>query len=222
MQNFSQADSPAALRMHFDLEQAREAYESGGRPALTAFLEELKHVYGTHGILTDERAGPACGRSVVDMHLTSIRTRPRCRFSLLRLHRRAEIRGTGHYWFISVAPHRSVASWFITPDHLFWLIITLPLCYWLALSLTKPVRELQKTRQQSASDTAISPHASIPCAADELGDLARLRPDGHAHRNPAGGRAAPAADISHELRSPWRASAWRWNSRARATTPNRR
>ncbi len=67
-QNYSQADSPAALRMHFDLEQAREAYESGGRPALAAFLEELKHVYGTRGILTDERKRDLLtGRSVVEI-----------------------------------------------------------------------------------------------------------------------------------------------------------
>ena len=84
MQNFSQADSPAALRMHFDLEQARDAYESGGRPALTAFLENLQHVYGTHGILTDERKRDLLtGRSVVDIINQYSHPAHDARFSLL-------------------------------------------------------------------------------------------------------------------------------------------
>ena len=201
MQNFSQADSPAALRMHFDLEQAREAYESGGRPALTAFLEELKHVYGTHGILTDERKRDLLtGRSVVDI-INQYSHPPTMQILTFGETTAALKSEDGHYWFISVAPHRSVASWFITPDHLFWLIITLPLCYWLALSLTKPVRELQKTVERFGHGDLSARLNSV--RRDELGDLSRAF-DQMATRIETllAAERRLLLDISHELRSP--------------------
>src|SRR5690242_7125564 len=46
--------APAARMVHFQLEQARLAYETGGRPGLQAFLDDLKHVYDAQGVLTDE------------------------------------------------------------------------------------------------------------------------------------------------------------------------
>jgi two-component system sensor histidine kinase CpxA len=200
-QNFSQADSPAALRMHFDLEQAREAYEAGGRPALSAFLEELKHVYGTRGILTDEKKRDLLtGRS--DAEIIKQYSHPPVMqiltFGETTAARRSE---DGRYWFISVAPRRRVSSWFITPDHLFWLMITLPLCYWLALSLTKPVRQLQKTVERFGHGDLSARLNSA--RRDELGDLSRAF-DQMATRIETllTAERRLLLDISHELRSP--------------------
>ncbi|MGA7239156.1 MAG: ATP-binding protein [Bryobacteraceae bacterium] len=200
-QNYSQADSPAALRMHFDLEQAREAYESGGRPALSAFLDELKHVYGTRGILADERKRDLLTeRSVVAIvnQYSHSPAMPFFGFGETTAARKSE---DGRYWFISVAPHRPVSSWFITPDHIFWLIITLPLCYWLALSLTKPVRELQKTVERFGHGDLAARLNSM--RRDELGDLSRAF-DQMATRIETllAAERRLLLDISHELRSP--------------------
>lgn len=200
-QNFSQADSPAALRMHFELEQAREAYESGGRPALSAFLEDLKHVYGTRGILTDERkCDLLTGRDDTDIikHYSHPPAMPFLSFGETTAARRSE---DGRYYFISVAPRRAVASWFITPDHVFWLGITLPLCYWLALSLTKPVRELQKTVERFGHGDLSARLNSV--RRDELGDLSRAF-DQMATRIETllAAERRLLLDISHELRSP--------------------
>jgi two-component system sensor histidine kinase CpxA len=200
-QNFSQADSPAALRIHFDLEQAREAYESGGRPALAAFLEELKHVYGTRGILTDERKRDLLtGRSVVDI-INQYSHPPAMQILTFGETTAAKKSEDGHYWFISAAPRRQVASWFITPDHLFWLMITLPLCYWLAMSLTKPVRELQKTVERFGHGDLSARLNSM--RRDELGDLSRAF-DQMATRIETllAAERRLLLDISHELRSP--------------------
>jgi hypothetical protein len=53
-QNVTDAEAPAARRMTFEMEEARAAYENGGRPALQAFMDNLLRIYGIHGILTDE------------------------------------------------------------------------------------------------------------------------------------------------------------------------
>ena len=44
---------PVARLVRFQLEEARSAYESGGRPACR-LLDTLQRVYDARGILTDE------------------------------------------------------------------------------------------------------------------------------------------------------------------------
>src|SRR6516165_3907013 len=48
------AGSPVARMVRFQLEEARVAYETGGRPALQAFLENVQKIYHAQGILTDD------------------------------------------------------------------------------------------------------------------------------------------------------------------------
>src|SRR5579872_4015532 len=53
--NDSDTEAPASRLVTFQLEEARSAYETGGRPALQAFLDTLQRVYHAQGVLTDER-----------------------------------------------------------------------------------------------------------------------------------------------------------------------
>ena len=46
--------APASRLVKFQLEEARTAYETGGRAELRAFLETLDRIYDARGILTDE------------------------------------------------------------------------------------------------------------------------------------------------------------------------
>src|SRR4051794_41844673 len=52
--NASDQQSPGARLVTFQLEEARLAYETGGRPGLQAFLDNVQKIYGAQGILTDE------------------------------------------------------------------------------------------------------------------------------------------------------------------------
>src|SRR5947209_9302446 len=52
--NASDQQSPAARLVTFQLEEARVAYETGGRPGLQAFVDSVHKIYGAQGILTDE------------------------------------------------------------------------------------------------------------------------------------------------------------------------
>src|SRR4051812_30254691 len=47
--------SPVSRLVTFQLEEARTAYEVGGRPGLEEFLTRLQRVYDATGVLTDER-----------------------------------------------------------------------------------------------------------------------------------------------------------------------
>ena len=48
-QNASDRQSPGARLVTFQLEEARAAYETGGRPALQLFLENLQQIYERRG-----------------------------------------------------------------------------------------------------------------------------------------------------------------------------
>jgi hypothetical protein len=52
--NDSDERAPVARLVTFQLEEARTAYEIGGRPGLQSFLNVLHRVYDAKGILTDE------------------------------------------------------------------------------------------------------------------------------------------------------------------------
>src|ERR1017187_3555060 len=54
-QNASTQQAPGARLVKFQLEEARVTYETGGRPALSAFLDNLHQIYEAKGILTDEK-----------------------------------------------------------------------------------------------------------------------------------------------------------------------
>src|SRR6266581_6592764 len=54
-ENDSDERAPVARLVRFQLEEATSAYETGGRPALQAFLDTLHRVYDARAVLTDEQ-----------------------------------------------------------------------------------------------------------------------------------------------------------------------
>jgi two-component system sensor histidine kinase CpxA len=198
-QNVSDAEAPAARRMTFELEEARAAYENGGRPALQAFMDNLRRIYGNQGILTDEKGHDLLtGQDRMDL-IRRYRQRP----PLMSLGDITAARASddGRYWFISIAPRPKVRSWFLTPEHIFWLLATLLLCYWLALHLTSPVRALQKAVERFGHGELSARVNST--RRDELGQLADAfdQMAGRIETLLAAERRL-LLDISHELRSP--------------------
>lgn len=192
--------SPVARLVTFQLEEARAAYETGGRPGLQAFLETLQRVYDAQGVLTD-----AQGRDLITNQDRSdlIRhARQRAFYAILRadsvVARPSE---DGRYWFFFIVPHGRVGSWFIQPEHLFVMAAAMFFCYSLALYLTRPVRKLQKAVERFGHGDLTARAGSL--REDELGELAR------AFDTMAGrietlltAERRLLLDISHELRSP--------------------
>jgi signal transduction histidine kinase len=192
--------SPVARLVTFQLEEARTAYEIGGRPGLQSFLETLHRVYDANAILTDDRGRDLLtgeDRSVLIRH-----ARRRALYEIFRsdstVARRSE---DGRYWFFFIVPRVHVGSWFLQPEHLFGMAAAVFFCYWLALYLTRPVRRLQKAVERFGHGDLSA--RSGATRQDELGDLARAfdRMAGHIETLLTAERRL-LLDISHELRSP--------------------
>jgi two-component system sensor histidine kinase CpxA len=200
-QNVTDAEAPAARRMTFELEEGRAAYENGGRPALQAFVDNLQRIYGIQGILTDEKGRDLLtGQDRMEM-IRRYRRQPPLQFLQLGDTTAARATDDGRYWFISIVPRPRVRTWFLTPEHIFWMAATLLLCYWLALHLTSPVRALQKAVERfGRGDLAARVNST---RRDELGQLAGAfdRMAGRIETLLEAERRL-LLDISHELRSP--------------------
>ena len=199
--NSSDSESPVSRLVRFQLEEARVAYETGGRPALQQFLENVQKIYHAQGILTDEH-----GRDLVsggnrgELVQRARRRRP---FQFFRTGTAMIARAAddGRYWFFYLVPGEPPGAWFLTPDHLFMIGVAVLLCYWLAMEVTRPVRQLQKAVEQfGRGDLTARVNSN---RRDELGQLARTfdRMAGRIETLLAAERRL-LLDISHELRSP--------------------
>jgi two-component system sensor histidine kinase CpxA len=200
-ENASDERAPVARLVTFQLEEARSAYETGGRPGLQAFLDTLYRVYDARGILTDEN-----GRDLLTNEDRSDLVRRARRPSLYQLYRTgdatvARAADDGRYWFFFIVPRVRVGSWFLLPEHIFVLAAGVLLCYWLAMYLTSPVRKLEKAVERFGRGDLSARVGSN--RRDELGDLARTfdRMAGRTETLLTAERRL-LLDISHELRSP--------------------
>ena len=200
-ENASDKRAPVARLVTFQLEEARSAYEIGGRPGLEAFLETLHRVYDARGILTDES-----GRDLLSNEDRSDLVRRARRPSFFQVFGMgdatvARAADDGLYWFFYIVPRGRVGSWFLLPEHAFVMAAGVLLCYWLALYLTSPVRKLEKAVEQFGRGDLAARVGSN--RSDELGQLARTF-DRMAERTETllTAERRLLLDISHELRSP--------------------
>jgi signal transduction histidine kinase len=182
--------------LSFQLEEARHAYEDGGRPALAAFLKRFSTEFQAHGILTD--AGFHDLLTGEDRRDLLEKSERRARFFQPPVIARAS--RDGRFWFFLIARGRPGFSFFL-PQYLWIVAAMVLLSYLLALHLTSPLRHLQKTVERFGKGDLTARVGSR--RRDEVGRLARTF-DQMADRL---GTLLTAErrlllDISHELRSP--------------------
>jgi len=179
-------------------DEARAAFENGGRPALGATLARLRGRSRNEMIFTD-----SSGRDLLTGQDRSSMLPHEGDLGWLRNIARLRIAtqdSTGRYWLIVAGPRR-MTFWFLRPEHLWVLGICVLLCYLLSWHLTSPVRKLQR-----AVDCFGRGELNVRAEGgrrDELGQLARsfnLMADRIQTLLTAERRLL--LDISHELRSP--------------------
>jgi signal transduction histidine kinase len=197
----SDENAPVARLVTFELEEARAAYETGGRPGLQVFLDTLHRVYNARGVLTDQD-----GHDLLTNEDRSDLIRHARRHVLYEIFRGADstvarTSDDGRYWFFFIVPRLPVGLWFLQPEHLFVMGVGVLLCYWLAFYLTRPVRRLQRAVERFGHGDLNARSGSV--RQDELGELARTF-DRMADRIETllSAERRLLLDISHELRSP--------------------
>jgi signal transduction histidine kinase len=185
----------------FQLEEARAAYDAGGRPGLEQFMRRFHQVFTGEGILT----GPSGHDLLTGADESSLlgHAHEESRFPALGWRGAAIARNSadGKYWFIFVIPHQRLGTWFLLPQHWWMMAAGVLLCYLLAYYLTYPVRKLDRAVERFGRGD-LSARAATR-RRDELGELGRTF-DRMAGRiqTLVDAEHRLLLDISHELRSP--------------------
>jgi two-component system sensor histidine kinase CpxA len=179
----------------FQLEEAKRAYESGGKEGLGTYLKRLDVAFEARGTLTDAQFRDLLTGE--DRHDLLERERNGERYYKPRVLARTD----GHYWFFITPPRGRPGFSFFGPENLWILAAMVVLSYLLALHLTSPLRKLQRTVERFGSGDLGARMQSK--RRDEVGRLARAF-DRMADRIQTllTAERRLLLDISHELRSP--------------------
>ena len=203
--NSTEGRGPLGLLLSVQTEQAKRAYETGGREALAAALAKFQQITQFHVVFTDAKGTDLLtGQAHPElMNLPKPRGRWRLPFPFTnRPPIIARQDSTHHYrLFLINNQQRGLNFFFLQPQHLWIVGLVLLLCYGFAYHLTSPVRRLRSVVDCfGRGDFSARAPANRK---DELGELARSF-------NEMAGRIQTLLaaerrlllDISHELRSP--------------------
>jgi two-component system, OmpR family, sensor kinase len=181
----------------FQLEEARHAYESGGRQALAGFIARFNNTFGAQGILTDGDFKDLL--TGADRHDLLEKSERRDRFYQPGVIARAS--PDGRYWFFTTPPRGRPGFSFFLPQYLWIAGAMVLLSYLLALRLTSPLRRLETAVERfGRGDFGARLNSK---RRDEVGRLSRTF-DQMADRIQTllAAERRLLQDISHELRSP--------------------
>lgn len=201
----TEARGPLGLLLSVQTEQAKRAYETGGRDALAAVLAKFQQITQFRVVFTDNKGTDLLtGQPHPElMNLPKPRGRWRAPFPFAtRPPIIARQDATHHYrLFLINNQQRGLNFFFLQPQHLWIIGLVVLLCYGFAYHLTSPVRRLRSVVDCfGRGDFSARAPANRK---DELGELARSF-------NEMAGRIQTLLaaerrlllDISHELRSP--------------------
>jgi signal transduction histidine kinase len=193
---------PFSRLVPFQLGEARHAYETGGKPALAAFLQRLEAAFQAEGILTDAQGRDLLTGENRSELISAARQRRRTPF----FRRRSAVIGRtsedGRYWFFFLIPGPRVSWWVLSPRYLWVLGAVILLCYVLARLLSRPLRDIEGAVARFGQGD-FSARTGASERRDEFGRLARTFDDMAARiQTLLAAERRLLLDISHELRSP--------------------
>lgn len=199
--------SPFTMLLKVQVEDAKRAYESGGRLALASVMARFQNVTQGEVVFTNSDGYDlVTGQLRPDLkNRMSERERRHGPPLFPQFYRRAVIArpDAAHKYWLFLIDNRNSASlfWFLQPQHLWIIGMVVLLCYAFAYHLTSPVRRLQK-----AVDCFGRGELSVRAETkrrDELGQLARtFNQMADRIQTLLKAERRLLQDISHELRSP--------------------
>src|SRR3984885_4715354 len=195
---------PLGMLLSVQTEQAKRAYETGGRDALAAALAKFQQITQFVVVFTDSKGTDLLTGKVHPELVTLPKRRSRWRLPFPfggRPPILARQDSTRQYRLFLIDQRRNLTFFFLQPQHLWIIGLVVLLCYAFAYHLTSPVRRLRSVVDCfGRGDFSARAPANRK---DELGELARSF-------NQMAGRIQTLLaaerrlllDISHELRSP--------------------
>jgi len=193
---------PFGMLLNVQVEQAKRAYETGGREALAAVLAKFQQitrikVFFTDSIGTDLLTGTAHPELV----RVPKRSRWRVPFPFGSPPQVIAREDSTHQYRLFMIDQRPLNFFFLQPQHLWIIGLVVLLCYGFAYHLTSPVRRLRSVVDcfGRGDFSARAPSARK----DELGELARSFNEMASRiQTLLAAERRLLLDISHELRSP--------------------
>lgn len=202
LQTSGSPQSPFVMLLRVQVEDAKKAYETGGKQALAAALARFQSINNAKVIFTDAKGVDLLtGEAHPDL---MARTERRPMYPFPFSFRRLVIPrhdSTRQYWLFLIDERRGFLFWFLQPQHLWIIGAVILLCYAFSYHLTSPVRRLREVVDHFGRGE-LSARAATG-RRDEFGQLAvsfnkmaeRIETLLTAERR-------LLMDISHELRSP--------------------
>jgi signal transduction histidine kinase len=199
----SEPRGPFGQLLNLQVEEARHAYETGGRAGLSTLLAKLQRVAQVQVVFTDGQGTDLItGQARPDLMRRPARSRWRLPFPFTTRPAIIARQDTSkQYWLFLIDQRRNLTFFFLQSQHLWIIGLVTLLCYAFAYHLTSPVRRLRTVLDRFGQGD-LSLRAAIN-RKDELGELAtsfnqmadRIQTLLTAERR-------LLLDISHELRSP--------------------
>jgi two-component system sensor histidine kinase CpxA len=202
---FSAAEprGPLGTLLSLQVEEARQAYQTGGRAGLSAVIAKIQRIAQVQVVFTDSQGTDLLtGQARPELLRRPARSRWRLPFPFTTRRPIIAREDTSkRYWLFLIDQRRNLTFFFLQPQHLWIIGLVTLLCYGFAYHLTSPVRRLRTVLDRFGQGD-LSVRAAIR-RKDELGELAtsfnqmadRIQTLLSAERR-------LLLDISHELRSP--------------------
>ncbi len=205
LQNSGSPQSPFVMLLRIQVEDAKKAYETGGKPALAAALARFQNVDNAKVVFTDAQGVDLLTGQPHPELLARTERRAQSPLPFLFIFRRAIIPRhdtTRQYWLFLIDERRSFLFWFLQPQHLWIIGAVILLCYGFSYHLTSPVRRLREVVDQFGRGE-LSVRAAATRRHDEFGQLSEsFNKMAERIQTLLTAERRLLMDISHELRSP--------------------
>jgi len=202
--NSPEPRGPFGMLLSVQVDEAKRAYETGGRDALKVVLAKFQQITDMPVVFTDAKGTDlVTGEMRPDLIRRQERNRWRLPFPFGR--RRsivARADSSRQYWLFLIDERRNWTFFFLQPQHLWIIGLVVLLCYGFAYHLTSPVRKLRAVVDCFGRGD-FTARATDTNRKDEIGELAKsFNQMADRIQTLLAAERRLLLDISHELRSP--------------------